>query len=214
MVSSVPELALVRGDEGLVVGQRVDVDRLAVDVDQRDAGRRGRVRHRLGGRGVDRVDDDRVDARGDEVVDLVELLGDVVLRVLDLQVRRRRGSWRTRSCRCGARSGSCRRTAPSRRRRLAPRPLPAIETTTAVEARRFLIISSAERPPEAHSVRFQSGRSRRRSPTAQGGLCFGPLDRFPPRPLSFDMACTMDASNPARGQSPTLPRHPIIHDVK
>jgi hypothetical protein len=30
-------LDLVGGDEGLVVGQRVDVDRLAVDVDQRDA---------------------------------------------------------------------------------------------------------------------------------------------------------------------------------
>ena len=35
--------------------------------------------------GVDRVDDDRVDPGGDEVLDLAELLGDVVLGVLDLQ---------------------------------------------------------------------------------------------------------------------------------
>ena len=84
MVSRVPELALVRGDEGLVVGERVDVDRLAVDVDEGHAAAGGGVRHRLGRRGVDGVDDDRVDARGDEVVDLVELLRDVVLGVLDL----------------------------------------------------------------------------------------------------------------------------------
>ena len=36
-------------------------------------------------RGVDRIDDDRVDAVGDEVLHLAELLGDVVLGVLDLQ---------------------------------------------------------------------------------------------------------------------------------
>ena len=86
MVSSVPDFALVRGDEGLVVGQRVDVDRLAVDVDQRHARGCGRIRHGLGGRGVDRVDDDRVHVGGDEIVDLVKLLGDVVLRVLDLHL--------------------------------------------------------------------------------------------------------------------------------
>ena len=68
------------------------------------------VRHRLGGRGVDRVDDDRVDARGDEVLDLVELLG-------RRRSRRPRSAASTpfsvlayRRCRCAARSGSCRRT--------------------------------------------------------------------------------------------------------
>ena len=80
----------VRRDEGLVVGQRVDVDRLAVHIDQRHAGGGGGIRHRLRGRGVDRVHDDRIDARGDEVVDLVQLLGHVVLRVLDLHRQARR----------------------------------------------------------------------------------------------------------------------------
>ena len=36
--------------------------------------------------GVHRVHDDGVDARGDEVLDLVQLLADVVLRILDLQL--------------------------------------------------------------------------------------------------------------------------------
>ncbi len=75
---------LVRGHEGLVVGQRVDVDRLAVDVDERDIRRRRRIGHRLRRRCVDRIHDDRVDTARDEVVDLVELLGDIVLRILDL----------------------------------------------------------------------------------------------------------------------------------
>ena len=86
MVSSVPEIALVGGHEGLVVRQRVDVDRLAVDVDQRDIGGGGGIRHGLGGRGVDGVDDDRVHARRDEILDLVKLLCNVVLRVLHLDL--------------------------------------------------------------------------------------------------------------------------------
>ena len=77
----------VRGDEGLVVGQGVDVDRLAVHIDQRDVRGSGGIRHRLRRRGIDRVHDDRVNARGDEVVDLVQLLGDVVLRILDLHLQ-------------------------------------------------------------------------------------------------------------------------------
>ena len=79
-------LDLVRRHDRLVVGQRVEVDRLAVHVDQRHAGRRRGIGHRLGGGGVDRVHDDRVHAGGHEVVDLVELAGHVVLRIFDLHV--------------------------------------------------------------------------------------------------------------------------------
>ena len=81
-----PESRLVGGDESLVVRQRVDVDRLAIHIDQRNLGGGGSVRHRLGCRRVNRVHDDRIDARGDEVLDLVELLGHVVLRILNLQI--------------------------------------------------------------------------------------------------------------------------------
>ena len=77
---------LVRSHEGLAVGQGVDVDRLAVDIDQRRAGGLGGLGHRLGGRSVDRVDDDRVHAGGYEVVDLVELARHVVLGVFDLDI--------------------------------------------------------------------------------------------------------------------------------
>jgi hypothetical protein len=55
-----------------------------VHIDQRHPGRGGGIGHRLGGRSIDRVDDDRIDARGDEVVDLVKLLGHIILRVFDL----------------------------------------------------------------------------------------------------------------------------------
>jgi len=75
----------LRSDEGLLVRQFVDVDRLAVDIDQRNAGIGGDLRHGDGRVGVDRVDDDRIDAGGDEVLNLALLLGDVVLRVFDLQ---------------------------------------------------------------------------------------------------------------------------------
>ena len=78
-------LGLVRGDEGGLGTELVDVDRLAVDVDERHAGVGGGLGDGGGRRGVDRVDDDRVDAVGDEVLHLAQLLGDVVLGVLDLQ---------------------------------------------------------------------------------------------------------------------------------
>src|SRR5271166_2505373 len=76
-------LGLVRGDEGGLRTELVDVDRLAVDVDERHAGVGGGLGDGCGRRGVDWVDDDRVDAVGDEVLNLAQLLGDVVLGVLD-----------------------------------------------------------------------------------------------------------------------------------
>ena len=83
-------LGLVRGHEGGLRTEFVDVDRLAVDVDERHAGVGGGLGDGGGRRGVDGVDDDRVDAVGDEVLDLVHLLRDVVLGVLDLQLHTRK----------------------------------------------------------------------------------------------------------------------------
>ena len=78
-------LGLVRGDEGGLGAELVDVGRLAVDVDERHPGVGGGLGDGAGGRGVDRIDDDRVDAVGDEVLNLAQLFGDVVLGVLDLK---------------------------------------------------------------------------------------------------------------------------------
>ena len=78
-------LGLVRGDEGGFGAELVDVDRLAVDIDERHAGVGGGLGDRRGGRRVDRIDDDGVDAVGDEVLNLAQLFGDVVLGVLDLK---------------------------------------------------------------------------------------------------------------------------------
>ena len=78
-------LDFVRGDEGCLGAELVDVARLAVDVDERHIGVGGGLGDRRGGGRVDRIDDDRGDAVGDEVLNLAQLLGDIVLGVLDLK---------------------------------------------------------------------------------------------------------------------------------
>ncbi len=60
--------------------------RAEVDVDQRDARLGGGVGDRLGRGRIGGVDDDRIDAAGDEVLHLAQLLADVALGILDLQV--------------------------------------------------------------------------------------------------------------------------------
>ena len=85
LVSSVPRLDFVRGDESGLRAQSVDVGRLAVDVDERNASVGGELGHGRGRGSVDGVDNDCVDMVRDEVLDLAELLGDVVLGVLDVQ---------------------------------------------------------------------------------------------------------------------------------
>ncbi len=93
LVSSVPESTSLEATKAPFGAERIDVDRLAVDIDDRDAGIVGELGHRRGGRGVDRVDDDRIDLGGDEVLDLRQLLLHVVIGDFDLDrlvgVRRR-----------------------------------------------------------------------------------------------------------------------------
>jgi hypothetical protein len=80
-------LLLVGRDHRDAGRQLVEVDRLAVHVDERDL----RGRHHLGDLrrrvGVDRVHDDRVDLLRDHVLHLTQLLADVVAAVLDLHRR-------------------------------------------------------------------------------------------------------------------------------
>jgi hypothetical protein len=82
---------LVRPDERRFRPKRVDVGGLAIDINERNARVGGEFSHRDSRRGVDRIDDDRVDTVGDEVLDLAQLFGNVVFRVFDLhrQVRNR-----------------------------------------------------------------------------------------------------------------------------
>ena len=169
MVSSVPEFALVRGDEGLVVGQRVDVDRLAVDVDQRDAGRPRRRPTSPGWREV---------STGLTMIASTPEATKFLIWSSCLATSFCASS----TCRFDAVQGlgvldhavaqHGQEVVVEQRHRhadlLAPRPLPAIETTTAVEARRFLMISSAERPAGRICPFSVRGGAGRRSPKAQG----------------------------------------------
>ena len=82
--SSRPGVELVGGDEDHLLRQR-GFDRRAVHVDERDARAGDEFRH-LGRRGlVDGMDNDRIDALGDEVLDLAELAPDVERRILEAQ---------------------------------------------------------------------------------------------------------------------------------
>jgi hypothetical protein len=85
LVSKVPDSSSLEATKAWFFGS-VEVDRLAVDVDQRDLGVLGELAHRSRGVGVDGIDDDRLHAGCDEILDLVELAADIVLRIFDLQL--------------------------------------------------------------------------------------------------------------------------------
>ena len=67
----------------------VDIDWLPIDINQWNLGLGSCIRHGLSCRGIDSVYNDRVNARSDEILNLRELVGNVVLCVFKLQLHTR-----------------------------------------------------------------------------------------------------------------------------